>query len=73
MIRVLIDIYIILILLDAILSYIPNLKGHPYVQKLRMICEFSQRPIRKYMPQGLPLDPSPIVVILLLKLVEALW
>ena len=28
---------------------------------------------RKYMPQGLPLDPSPIAVILLLKLVEALW
>lgn len=73
MIRVLIDIYIILILLDAILSYIPNLKSNLYVQKLRKICEFSQKPIRKYMPQGLPLDPSPIAVILLLKLIEALW
>ena len=73
MIRFLIDIYILLIIVDTIISYIPNLKSHPIILNIRMVTEFTQRPIRKYMPQGLPLDPSPLVVIILLKMLVALW
>lgn len=73
MIRFLIDVYILLIIIDAILSYIPQLRQFPIVGYIRMIAEYPQRPIRKYMPQGLPLDPSPLVVILVLKLFVALW
>lgn len=73
MIRFLIDVYILLIIIDAILSYIPQLRQHQVVGYIRMIAEYPQRPIRKFMPQGLPLDPSPIVVIILLKIFVAIW
>jgi YggT family protein len=73
MIRFLIDIYILLIIVDAILSFFPQLSTHPIILQLRRVTGFTLKPIRKYLPPDLPIDPSPIVAILLLNLLKALW
>lgn len=73
MIRFLIKIYIFLIIGDAILSYFPDLRSQSWYQTLRRITEFTQKPIRKMLPPDLPFDPTPIIVIVLLNVVMALW
>lgn len=73
MIRILIDVYIFLIIADAIISYLPQIHHYQFVKMLKVATEFSQAPIRKHLPQGLPIDASPIVVIMILKIFAALW
>jgi YggT family protein len=73
MIRFLIQIYIYLIIFDAILSYFPQVKHQEWVKGLKKIADLSQAPIRKVLPPDLPFDPSPLIVIVLLNLLMALW
>jgi YggT family protein len=68
-----INFYILVIIVDTILSYVPSLKYNLWVMKIRKISNFSLNPIRKLVPADLPLDISPIILILGLKLIEALW
>lgn len=73
MIRFLINAYILVVILDAVLSYFPGLKGQSWVQILRQIADFTQKPIRKVLPPDMPIDLSPLIVILGLQLLMALW
>lgn len=77
-IRSLLNIYIILIIVDAVLSYFPHHKDKSWVKKIRMFADFSLAPIRKYIIAKLPLDDlpidiSPIILIFIVKVIEALW
>ncbi|TNF05578.1 MAG: YggT family protein [Deltaproteobacteria bacterium] len=73
MIRLLIDAYIFLLILDAILSYAPQFKNYPAVLIIRKLANYSCAPVRKLLPPDLPFDFSPIIVILLLNLFVALF
>ena len=73
MIRLLIQLYILVLIVDAILSFFPELRTQPWVQSIRRAAEWTEKPVRKFMPRDLPIDPTPIVVILLLNLVMVLW
>ncbi len=73
MIRFVIEVYVFLIIVDAILSYIPSLRHNEIVRSLRKVTDLTQKPIRNALPHDLPFDPSPIIVILLLNLLKALW
>jgi len=73
LIRVLINIYIIILIIDAILSYYPNLNHYIWVQRIHKVANVTLNPVRKYLPKELPFDVSPIIVILGLKLIEVLW
>lgn len=53
-------------MLDAILSFFPETNRYQWRQKLKKICDYTCDPVRRYMPQGLPFDLSPIVVVFLL-------
>lgn len=70
MLGTLIDIYILLIIVDAVISFVPNpdIQRHPVVIQLRKITELPQRPIRQLLPPDMPFDPSPLVVVLLLRM-----
>ena len=74
MLHVLIDIFVILVVIDAIVSFVPNpeVKRHPVVIQLRKIVDIPQRPIRQLLPPNIPFDPSPIIVILLLRMIGAI-
>lgn len=74
MLSTLIEIFILLIIVDAVISFVPNpnIQRHPVVLQLRKITEVPQRPIRQLLPPDMPFDPSPIVVILLLRMISAM-
>lgn len=73
MIRGIITIYIYLIIIDALVSYFPQFRNQKWAQGLKQITDVTQKPIRKFIPPDWPFDPSPIIVIILLQLLMALW
>ncbi|MCP4911853.1 MAG: hypothetical protein GY909_01945 [Oligoflexia bacterium] len=73
MIRSLIDLYVLLLIVDTILSYLPQFRHQEWRRKIGMAADFTCKPVRKLLPPDLPIDPSPIVVILLLNLLKVLW
>lgn len=68
MIRFLIDIYILVIIADVVISYLPQYSNQEWAKKVRQFAGYSLNPVRKLLPGDLPFDFSPIVVILLLQL-----
>ena len=73
MIRALIDLYILILIINVILSYVPKLRGHQVVVQIRKIADYSCQPIRKALPKDQPFDFSPVVVIVILNLIKVLW
>lgn len=73
MIRFIIDLYIYLLIADAILSYFPQFKNQPWAMWIRKICDYTTAPIRKIIPQDLPFDISPLIVIVILQAIKLLW
>ena len=71
MVVALLEIFIFLTFVDVIISFVPNykIKDHPVVVQLRSIVDVPQRPIRNLLPPNIPFDPSPMVVILVLRMV----
>lgn len=72
-IRTLLQIYIYVLIVDAILSYFPDLQKHKWRRQLRRAADLSCDPIRKNLPGHLPIDISPIIVIFLIELLFFLW
>lgn len=73
MIRILINLYILLLIVDVILSYLPQFKGQPWAIWIRKAADFTCRPIRQMLPPDLPFDFSPVIVIMGLNLFVALF
>lgn len=73
MIRELLHLYIILLIVDVVLSYLPQFRRNPVVMWIHRAADFTCKPIRRLLPPNLPLDVSPLIVILILKLVMVLW
>ena len=72
-IRPLLHLVLILLIVDAILSYIPQVRQQVWAQKLKMGADFILNPIRKILPKDWPVDVSPLVVIIVVMLIEWLW
>ena len=72
-IRPLLHLVLILLIVDAILSYIPQVRQQTWAQKLKMGADFILNPIRKFLPKDWPVDVSPLVVIIVVMLIEWLW
>ena len=73
MIRNLLYLYMLILIADAILSYLPQFRHHPVVQWIRKAADFTCKPVRQLLPPNLPFDISPLIVILALRLLIALW
>ena len=73
MIRALIDLYIFILILNVILSYIPQARGHEVAIKIKRIADYSCSPIRKMLPQDSAFDFSTVLVIFGLNLLKFLW
>jgi uncharacterized protein YggT (Ycf19 family) len=72
-IRTLLQIYIYVLIIDAILSYFPELQRHNWRRQLKRAADLSCDPIRKQLPAHLPIDLSPILVIFIIELLFFLW
>ena len=72
-IRPLLNLFLILLVVDAVLSYIPQVRQQVWAQKLKQGADFVLNPIRKFLPKVWPVDVSPLIVIIIVKLFELLW
>tara|TARA_B100000925_G_scaffold289318_1_gene271925 strand:+ start:2852 stop:3073 length:222 start_codon:yes stop_codon:yes gene_type:complete len=73
MIRLLIQLYILILIINSFLSYVPSLRSQDWAAQINKVSELTCRYVRPYMPKDLPFDISPVVVIILLNLIMALW
>jgi YggT family protein len=60
--------YVLVIIADVILSYIPEVRQQKWAQVIRKLADFSQKPIREALPQNMPLDPAPMIVIFIINI-----
>ena len=72
-IRTVLQLYIYVVIFDAIFSFFPDLQKHNWRRQVKRISDYSCDPIRKILPPNLPFDFSPILVILLINLLMFLW
>jgi YggT family protein len=73
MIRVCLNIYIIVLIVDALLTFLPKYNKHPWALQVKKVADFSLTPVRKMLPPDLPFDFSPLVVILFIQILKAIW
>ena len=65
MIDLVLQIFIYIIIADVLLSWIPEVRQQPWAQKLHEFANLPQKPIRDLLPKDLPLDPTPMIIIIL--------
>jgi YggT family protein len=74
LIRTILNLYVMLLIIDSILSYFPQFDREKWRYQIKKIANYSLEPIRKKIPaHHLPIDISPIIVILIIQLVKFLW
>ena len=73
MIRIFLDVYVLILITDVILSYFPGLAFSPWVKTIKKLADLTCVPIRRIMPSNLPMDFSPMIVILGIQLIKMLW
>lgn len=73
LIRLLIDIYILVLVADVVLSYLPQFRREKWAILIHQMAEVTCRPIRSIMPRDLPFDFSPMIAILFLNLIVWLF
>jgi YggT family protein len=59
------QIIIYITIADVFLSWVPDLRRQPWAQKLHQFASIPQKPIREMLPQDLPIDPAPMIIIIL--------
>lgn len=70
MLRLLLDIYSLVVLAAVVVSWMPLDEGHPLVRWTRRATEPALRPIRKVLPTAGGFDFSPLVLLLGLHLLR---
>lgn len=73
MIRFLLGIYIGIIIIDVILSYVPQYRNNEFAKMIRKLSEYSLGPVRRVLPNDLPFDISPLIVIILIRVFIAIF
>ena len=74
MIRFILNIYMFIIIADAIISYMPQYQKEDWAKFIKKLANFALEPIRKVLPNhDLPIDIAPLIVIVLIQLIPALW
>jgi YggT family protein len=68
----LLQIFILITIIDVVLSYVPDVRRQSWAQYVRRIADVPQKPLRELLPANLPLDPTPIIVIIFCRVLMAL-
>jgi YggT family protein len=63
-VHLLLQLFIYILIADVILSYIPNVRMQKWAEIIHQIADAPQKPIRDLLPRDLPLDPTPMILIM---------
>jgi YggT family protein len=69
----LIDIYSLVVLAAVVMSWVHADRRHPLVRAVFNLTEPALAPIRRLLPPTAGLDFSPIVLLLILRLLRGIW
>ncbi len=72
MIDAILHIFTLIIFFDVIMSYMPDLQKHEWARSLHKIADAPQKPIREMLPQNLPIDLSPMIVIFIIQILRGI-
>ncbi|MEI8347837.1 MAG: YggT family protein [Pseudomonadota bacterium] len=72
MIRLIINFYVLVLIVDIILSYFPQVRGQPWAIMVKKVADFTCNPVRKILPPDWSVDISPLIVIIILKFIPPL-
>ena len=64
LIRLLLILFVVMVIADAVLSYFPNSQSNEWAKKLRKICDYVLNPLRRLFPADMPFDVTPMIIIL---------
>jgi YggT family protein len=67
------QILIYITMADVLLSWIPDVRKQPWAQKLHEFANVPQKPIRDLFPKDIPIDPAPIIIIILCQILMHLF
>ena len=73
LIATLIDVYSVVVLAAVIMSWVRADRRHPLVQFVFKATEPALAPIRRIMPPAAGLDVSPMILLVLLRVLRSLW
>ena len=62
-----------IVIADALLSWVPQYRNESWAKLINQLAGYTVNPIRKLLPNDLPLDLSPIIVIIIIQLIPSLW
>lgn len=67
------QILIYITMADVLLSWIPEVRNQSWAQKLHEFANIPQKPIRDLFPRDIPIDPAPIIIIILCQILMYLF
>jgi uncharacterized protein YggT (Ycf19 family) len=67
------QIFIYITIADVLLSWVPDVRNQSWAKKLHQIADYPQKPIREMLPQDIPLDPCPMIIIILCQMLMFLF
>lgn len=75
MIRLIIDVYTFLVLLDAILSWLPQFEREQWRLWIKKVVGYSVDPVRRFLSKqvNLEFDISHLIVLIVLQMIPSLW
>jgi YggT family protein len=73
MIHAILQIFIYILIADVILSWLPDVRKQPWAQKLHEFANIPQKPIRDLFPKDIPIDPAPMILIILCQILMQLF
>lgn len=68
MIHALLQLFIYILIIDVLMSYFPQVRQQKWAEMLHKIADAPQRPIREMLPKDMPLDPTPMILIILIQM-----
>ncbi len=72
MIHSLMQIFIYILIIDILMSYFPQIRHQKWAQMIHKIADVPQKPIREMLPKDMPLDPTPMILIILIQLLMSI-
>jgi YggT family protein len=65
----LLQLFIWITIADIVLSYVPDVRRQKWAQIIHKIADVPQKPVRDSLPKDIPLDPSPMIVIIIIQII----
>ena len=72
MIHQILEILSIIVFIDTILSYFPQIRSQKWAFEMHKMVEVLLRPIRQILPRDMALDPSPMILIMVIQILKML-